>query len=128
MANIYGINANGKTAVVGEMDDSLLVGIGGEASGCGKSKKGEMSGCGSKKKKKSAGESFEAKKAKLTGGKKRKKNVKEDTKPGKGTPEGDEDAITDPDNETPVGIGNTAKDKKKKGTASEACGSKKKGC
>lgn len=127
MANIYGTTANGATVIVGEMDDSVMEGIASEA--CGSSKKGEMSNCGGgkKKKKRACGESFESKKARLVGGKKMSK------KPGKGTPEGDEDAITDPEEGTPGGIGNTAKDKgtskkKKKGTASESCGSKKKGC
>lgn len=109
MANIYGINESGKTTVVGEMDDAMLVSMAGESDACG-----GAGGTTKKKKKKAAGESFEAKKSKLTGGKKKKKkDVKEDGKPGKGTPEGDEDAITDPDNDTPVGVGNTAKDKKK---------------
>lgn len=122
MRSIYGTDAKGNTTIVGEMDDSVLAGIAGESSGCGGKKKAGESSMGKSKKKKKRGntDSFEARKAKLV-----------TKKPGKNTPQGDEDQITDPDNNTPAGIGNTAKDKKKGKSAGESSGcggKKKKGC
>lgn len=117
MANIYGIDSNGMTVVVGEMDDSNIKNI----------SDAEHKPVVRSTKETVVGESFEAKKARLANKKKKKKDVKESSKPEGSTPEGDEDAIMDPDNETPVGVGNTAQDKKKKkGTASECSGRKKK--
>jgi len=117
MSNVYGIDSHGNTIIVGELDSSLVM---------TEDKPAGSAVRRTKTKEQFVGESFEDKKARLTGKKKKKKDVKEDGKPGDPNPKGDEDAITDPDNETPVGIGNTAKDKKKKTTASECGGSKKK--